>query len=72
MAPLGTVDCGICGARSGVYEYWPECKECSDIVCPRCVGTPAYIDEGYLYTEACARCLAQAAEDGDVQEEGDR
>lgn len=55
-APLGTVTCGVCGRVSAVYESWPTCTECAEVVCPTCESTLHRVEDYGRISTRCKQC----------------
>ena len=56
MNPLGTTECGVCGRTSAVYESWPTCTQCSEVVCPSCESTLHRVEDDGRISTRCKQC----------------
>jgi len=46
--------CDQCGKESPGFTFWPECRECSDVVCTDCACAGSL--DGDSFTVYCKDC----------------
>ena len=70
--PLGHTECGKCGLVSALYESWPSCTECSEVVCPACESPLHRVEDSGHARTWCKECAAEAITGAELLEQSQR